>query len=338
MAFHPVTDDVTVSVILTTYNQEKWIARALNGVLSQNARTFTFEVLVGEDASSDSTGDICEEFARRFPNRIRLFRRPQNLGVQANYFDLIRHARGKFLADCAGDDEWTDPNKLAAQVELMEAHPDMALCHTAWVERNVISGQISASSHSYQGNPIEPKGALVAPLLQHRPDRFIHLCTAMWRRDLMLEALDRDPDLFLNPKWRLEDLQVEVAMAAKGSIGYLPQVTLVYSVGGPTISSGEDAGKAFNFLLSTVTLSRLLSQKYGVPEAQMRPFFSRRLSHLAKLAFVLNSRSKMLTVTELASATGATLSADARLRRFLLNAGLGAPLRAVLALRRSLNS
>lgn len=331
----PPSEKVMVSVLLTTYNQAGSIGRALDGVLTQRTPGFDVEILLGDDASSDATPDICRWYAERFPSKIRLFCRPKNLGVQANYFDLMRHARGKYLADCAGDDQWTDSYKLAIQVGLMEENPDMALCHTAWVERDAASGKISPSTKPFHGLPVEPKDALVLPILQHRSDRFIHLCTALWRRDWMMEELDADPDIFLDPQWGLEDLQVETAMASRGTVGFIPRVTLAYTVGAPSISSSEDQGKEFRFIYNATRLTRRLEQKYCVPHNELCAMYATRCRHLAKLAFNLNDRHRMALAVDLARSLNVSLGLDVNCRRWLMAVRLDSPLRSLLKLRRN---
>ena len=91
-----------VTVLVTTYNQENYIAQALDSVLAQKT-DFEFEVLVSEDCGSDGTRRILEEYAAR-DNRIRLNLRPENVGISRNWFEGLRMARGQFVCTLEGDD------------------------------------------------------------------------------------------------------------------------------------------------------------------------------------------------------------------------------------------
>ncbi len=122
-----------VSVRVATYNHERWIAQCLEGILMQRT-TFPFEVIVGEDCSTDGTRAIVADYARRFPDRIRALLHDTNLGGQMNSYRIHQACRGKYHTMLEGDDYWIDPLKLQKQVDLMEAHPEVSLCfHNALI-------------------------------------------------------------------------------------------------------------------------------------------------------------------------------------------------------------
>lgn len=116
-----------VSVWMITYNHERFISQAIESVLAQDTG-FDYELVIGEDCSTDRTRDIVLEFQRRYPTRIRLLLQQENVGAGANAFDVLQACRGKYIAMLEGDDYWTDPQKLQLQVELMEANPAAFMC------------------------------------------------------------------------------------------------------------------------------------------------------------------------------------------------------------------
>lgn len=115
-----------VSVCITTYNHEKYIAEALDSVLAQQTE-FSFEILVGEDDSSDLTKEIVEQYARKH-SIIRPFYRAQKDKIfihgrptgRQNFIKNLESAKGEYIALLDGDDYWTDTNKLAKQAELLD--------------------------------------------------------------------------------------------------------------------------------------------------------------------------------------------------------------------------
>jgi glycosyltransferase involved in cell wall biosynthesis len=121
-----------VSVCVQTYQHSKYIKECLDGILMQKTE-FPFEVIVGEDDSSDGTREICIEYAKKNPDKIRLFLRDRKLTqLKDKEGNLVRRlngiftrmsARGFFIALCEGDDYWTDPNKLQKQVSEMRKFP-----------------------------------------------------------------------------------------------------------------------------------------------------------------------------------------------------------------------
>ena len=119
--------EVTVSVIMLTYNQEKYIEQALQSVLAQET-AFPFEVLIGDDGSCDGTAEKIAPYLQQFPDKVYYFRRTENMGAARNAYDLLLRGRGTYLAFCEGDDYWTDRHKLQKQVDFLEEHPDIIGC------------------------------------------------------------------------------------------------------------------------------------------------------------------------------------------------------------------
>lgn len=116
-----------VSVIVLTYNHEKYIRQALDSILMQRVG-FQYEILVGDDASTDSTQEILKEYDRNYPGKFRLFLRENNLGPTKNSYELLVSAKGDYLATCEGDDYWLDADKLQKQVNFMRAHDEFVAC------------------------------------------------------------------------------------------------------------------------------------------------------------------------------------------------------------------
>lgn len=116
-----------VSVILIAYNQRRYIRQAIESVLAQET-SFPYELLIGDDASDDGTGDIVAEYAQAYPDRVRAFIRPENLGAARNAVLLLQQARGEFIASLEGDDYWIDPQKLEKQAAFLRESPDFIGC------------------------------------------------------------------------------------------------------------------------------------------------------------------------------------------------------------------
>lgn len=126
--------DLLVSIVCNTYNQETYIADALDSFIMQKT-SFKFEILVHDDASTDSTADIVREYEKKYPDLIKPIYQTENQYSQKNgVISKLQYgrAKGKYIAFCEGDDYWIDENKLQKQVDFMESHPDYSLCvHSA---------------------------------------------------------------------------------------------------------------------------------------------------------------------------------------------------------------
>lgn len=115
-----------VSACIITYNQEEYIKNCLDGALKQ-VLEYDYEIVIGDDCSTDNTFKICKEYAEKYPNKIRLLSREKNMGMAGNWVDTIQNCQGKYIAICEGDDYWTDTNKLQKQVSFLEANAHYAL-------------------------------------------------------------------------------------------------------------------------------------------------------------------------------------------------------------------
>lgn len=113
-----------VSVCVVTFNHEKYIRRCLQSIVDQEVY-FEFEVIVGEDCSTDGTREILREFSAHYPALIKLIYNETNLGAYRNYITTHAAARGIYVAHCDGDDFWYQ-GKLAYQVKFLDNHPDIA--------------------------------------------------------------------------------------------------------------------------------------------------------------------------------------------------------------------
>jgi glycosyltransferase involved in cell wall biosynthesis len=120
------TPIVTVRTI--TYNHAPYIRECIESILMQKTN-FPFEYIIGEDFSSDGTREIVFEYAKRFPDKIRVITADQNFGMMANVRRCALAARGKYIALCEGDDYWTDPYKLQKQVDVLEQNPDVVITY-----------------------------------------------------------------------------------------------------------------------------------------------------------------------------------------------------------------
>jgi glycosyltransferase involved in cell wall biosynthesis len=116
-----------VSVSMLAYNHEKFISKAIDSVMMQEIDC-NFELIIGEDCSTDNTRKILRRFREKFPSKIFLREYSKNVGSRKNYMDGIASCRGDYIAILDGDDYWLSKNKLAEQVEYLDNHKDFSFC------------------------------------------------------------------------------------------------------------------------------------------------------------------------------------------------------------------
>lgn len=201
-----------VSVIMITYNQRSTIDRAISSVLSQKT-DFDFELIIGNDASTDGTDAVVDAWKNMYPDRIKAFNRERNLGLQANFMECYKNVTGKYIAICEGDDWWSSDKKLATQVAYMEAHPQCNVCFHRVVNFYEDSRTLSLSGKCRQDMTMADLAS----------SNVITNLSVMYRRKESMAEL---------PAWigdiRLFDYALHMLHAQGGSIHYLPQPMAVY--------------------------------------------------------------------------------------------------------------
>ncbi len=122
-------NEIMLTVKMLAYNHEKYIAQAIESIVSQKTE-YRYELLIGEDCSTDNTRAVIQEYEERYPEIIRVIYQKHNLGCTKNSYSLDLHARGKYVAGCEGDDFWCDDSRIQKDVEYLESHPEyVGVCH-----------------------------------------------------------------------------------------------------------------------------------------------------------------------------------------------------------------
>lgn len=119
---------IMISVLMPVYNHEKYLAHAIDSVLMQNV-DFQYEIIIGEDCSTDKSRDIIMKYWHDNPGIIIPIIHSKNLGANNNVRSMYEIARGKYVAFLEGDDYWTSPYKLQTQIDFLEKHSDYSACY-----------------------------------------------------------------------------------------------------------------------------------------------------------------------------------------------------------------
>jgi glycosyltransferase involved in cell wall biosynthesis len=148
-------NEIIVSVCMITYNHASYVEKAIKGILLQEVN-FRYELVIGEDNSTDETREICEQYERDYPEIIRLLPKEPRKGMSKNFLETIQKCEGKYIAFCEGDDYWTDPNKLQLQVDFLENNPTFVLSSTRyWSREHAREVLLKDSMDKYFSDQIE---------------------------------------------------------------------------------------------------------------------------------------------------------------------------------------
>lgn len=204
-----------VSVVIITYNHEKYISQAVHGVLIQKCN-FDLELIIANDCSNDNTDFVLNGIlgSHEKCSWIKYTRHLSNKGAVGNSIWALQQAKGAYVAICEGDDYWTNPFKLQRQVDFLEMNKSFSMCfHDVSVLNETIS-----QDYEY---PFPPRKKLSFQdiLLKH----YIPTCSVMYRNSFFPSPI---------PKWwyncKMLDLPLELTLATQGPIYFFPDKMAIY--------------------------------------------------------------------------------------------------------------
>ncbi len=219
--------NIEVSVVCLAYNHGKYIKRALDGFVSQKT-SFSYEVIVHDDASYDDTQSIVLEYAERYPEIIKPVLQKENQYSQKNPIHKNFTApivRGKYVALCEGDDFWTDCNKLQKQYDVMESHGDCSMC-VHKVQKVTEDG--SFHPHSCPDFEMEEQKLNVADFLKLQPRYPFQTSSFFMRSDLWKELVNNPP--IFRQVAGVGDEPMLLFMVTHGKIYYLKESMSCYRI------------------------------------------------------------------------------------------------------------
>jgi glycosyltransferase involved in cell wall biosynthesis len=220
---HFVEVHVKVSALIITFNQERFIAQAIEGFLLQKT-DFPCELVIADDGSTDGTRDAIRPYWQRYPDRIRVLLNRRNIGCGRTKVHAYRACRGQYVALLDGDDYWTSTDKLQRQADWLDRRPDCALCfHSV----NMVWEDASREPVLFR----PPHGKAMYTLGDLLQGNFIASCAAMYRKGVFDEF----------PVWSfvmpISDWTQHVLHAQHGAIGYIDEPMAVYRQHGGGIHS-----------------------------------------------------------------------------------------------------
>ena len=283
----------SVSVLIITYNQADTIARAIDSILAQTGDV-DYEIIIGDDASTDGTRAICEDYARRYPDVIRLMPLCANKGLVDNYFDSLESARGRYIADCAGDDYWCNNSRLAVMTEMLDENPDATVVYSDTIF-HWPDGTEKCTAQT--GRPFclpgtlrsDGKDILIAALDNVNALPYI-LSSAIYRREAVMKIQREAPAMVRNKDFGIEDVPVIAALASQGAALHFPEPTLVYEQRPESVSNSASPAKLVRFYCRSLECSRQLAEFYHIPQDALKANFNSKSRYISSLA--LNSGDK----------------------------------------------
>ncbi len=291
-----------VSVRMITYNHEPYIAQAIEGVAKQETK-YPFELIIGEDCSTDGTMEIVLEYQKKYPDIIRIITSDKNVGMKKNSFRIRKVCRGKYIAFCEGDDYWHHPDKLQKQADYLESHPECGLVSTdcdIYYKSNIFK-----RSFNYNNGFQSPINLTIEQILEQGLP--IWTCTVMVRRYLLDQIIKGDPYLHQSENFLMGDTQIWTEFALLSVVTYIPECLAAYRILDESASRSKDSIKNLQFTKSIAEMKMYLFDKHKLSgnirrmeesswcDASLRLAFHTRNAHLAD---AVRSKKKRFTWKE----------------------------------------
>lgn len=260
-------NEIMLSIMIETYNQEKYISETLESILKQSY-SFPYEIIVGNDCSTDGTAKILDKYALEYP-QILVIHNKKNLGAMGNYYNVLSKTNGKYIMDCAGDDYWL-PGKVQNQIEYLENHPDVDCIYG---KVTGIDGDGNKKAINW-GSETEGFDDIFKCIDKIPP------ATMCFKREIMEQYLkDVKPQ---EKNWKMEDYPFYLWCSRNKKIEFINQYYASYRILDNSVSHSTDLNKKISFYESIQDVRLFFINKYDLDVSYKQyteDFHNRSLYH-----------------------------------------------------------
>lgn len=206
-----------VSIICTNYNKGDWVREAIDSFLNQKTN-FDFEIIIIDDASTDHSYEIIQEYQNKFPEKVRTFRNEVNLGIARTWKKVCQEAKGQYIARCDSDDFWTDPLKLQKQVDLLDASTDSLWSNTEF-------DMVDLDGNIFQKDAFANKAL---PLIDSYEEMLVMKGMTMASTWVVDTALMQDVSAQISDTATDDTFELQLELFKRTKISFLSDSTTVY--------------------------------------------------------------------------------------------------------------
>jgi len=272
-----------VSIRMITYNHIGYIHDSIRGVLNQKT-DFPFELVIGEDCSTDGTREAVFEYRKQYPHIIRVITSDKNVGMHENNKRTHEACTGKYIAFCEGDDFWHDPDKLRKQVDFMESNPGYGMvisdCDIYFHER----GKTIPSFNRTRRKIVRSQDLSVRESFGFG-NLHVFTCTALIRKSVLDPIIADDPFLHQSDHFLMGDVQIWTELAVYSKVWYMADCVATYRVLGESASFSKNQMKTMRFWLSGYEMRQYLCDKHRLPDGLCREVHAGYQELLLRISF-----------------------------------------------------
>ncbi len=206
--------DYRISVVVTSFNHKAYLIEAIDSLLQQTVSPY--EIIVADDGSTDGSVEVIQDYARRYPDRVRVVLQPHNVGIPKNRNAALKVAAGSHVAILDGDDKVL-PNGVETAIEALQSHPG-----AVGVYSNVRIVGSGGQLISLRDRVPHPSGAIFAYVAAGK--------FGLLRSLVISRAALQDIGLLDERLPRYDGFDLSVRLAAHGRLVYIPTPLVDYRV------------------------------------------------------------------------------------------------------------
>ena len=243
-----------VNIVMVTYNHEKYISQAIESILMQEC-AFEYQIIIGEDCSTDNTLEICKHYRDAYPKKIILLTSESNMGMAANYRQVFNACTAKYIAILEGDDFYTDSQKLTKQIEVLELNMEYGIVHSNY-------SVLYENGNIKLGHGLTRKKKLHGELYNSLTlNNTICPATACFRRDLFEKYIDFK--FAVDNSLQTIDIFIWLGLSFHSKVFYLDEITSCWRVVNTSISNNKDILAYENFIKGSALILQYYFDKYS---------------------------------------------------------------------------
>ena len=270
------SNTIMLTVIILTYNHEDSLARALDSVLDQET-SYPYQIWLCDDCSTDNTLAIGVDYAKRFPDKIKIFAQPVN--TYSNPFKVfhletaIKNVETKYFCYLDGDDTWCDNHKIQIALDILESHPEYVTFAHDTLYDNWVNNTKKSLVHEIHKEEIKNP-----VLLENAP--YLHASSRIHRNVVKFSR---------NTKIR-GDIYLFYIYLDQGPLYFYDKIMSVYNITGTGMWSGLSTAvreREKIIRIYSYRLNKHLNYKYD-------EYFTRRVGNPKKLTFLKKILSKRI--------------------------------------------
>ena len=239
---------------------------------------FMYELVIGEDCSTDNTLSICRSYQNKSPSKIKILANKINLGLNLNFINTLKACKGQYIAYLEGDDHWKTSDKLQKQVDIMEQNPDISLIHTNFCVHDIDNKTIIHNGFNFGGICPREINYGIESICAEFEDRYrpIKASTCVYLSKAIREMLTKDYYLFANKEFPAQDFQLYQEMSLRGKFYFLDEETTVIGLH-DSISAPKNREEKIKFALGVFKIGIYLIDKYKLPIKTLTIWFRKQI-------------------------------------------------------------